>query len=184
MDNAPSTELPSAWVERLFERLLAMYGRKFADMWGCVEIGAMKSAWAKALGDLTTDEISAGLGRCLEREWPPTLPEFRNLCRQQSSPETSFIEAVRIYPRREGWSDPAAYWAAAAIGSHDLKTMPYRALQSRWIDALERARRDPKPIPEPVPEERRLPNVDADPERVKHAAERVLSQWRNRAGAA
>ena len=180
MDNAPSTELPNAWVERLFERLLAMYGRKFADMWGCVEIASLKATWARALGDLSHEEIASGLTRCLDREWPPTLPEFRALCRRQSSADTAFLEAVKRYPSREGWSEPAIYWAAAAIGAYDLRRLPYTALRARWVDALDEARQSRRPIPEPVPAERQLENADADPERVKAAAERVLSQWRNR----
>lgn len=184
MDNAPSTELPNAWVERLFERLLAMYGRKFADMWGCVEIASLKATWAKALGDLTHEEIAAGLTRCLDREWPPTLPEFRALCRRQSSADTAFLEAVKRYPSREGWSEAAVYWAAASIGCYDLRHLPYTALRSRWADALEDARRNPRPIPDPVPVERQLENAEADPERVKAAAEKVLAQWRSKTRAA
>ncbi len=178
MDNAPSTELPNAWVERLFERLLAMYGRKFADMWGCVEIASLKATWAKALGDLTPDEIGAGLTRCLDREWPPTLPEFRALCRRQLSADSAFIEAVKRYPSREGWTDPAVYWAAAAIGCYDLRHLPYQALRARWADALDEARRNPKPIPEPVPADHQVENLQADPERVKAAAEQVMARWR------
>jgi len=183
MDNAPSTELPSAWVERLFERLLAMYGRKFADMWGCVEIASLKATWAKALADLTPEEIGAGLARCLERDWPPTLPEFRALCRRQQSQETAFIEAVRRFPRRDGWSDPAVYWAAAAIGSYDLSHSAYTTIRARWEDALDYARRNPKPIPDEVPHERRMmaPATRTEEEERQaslEAAARVMAQWR------
>ena len=182
MDNAPSTVLPSAWVERLFDRLLAMYGRKFADMWGCVETSSLKAAWAKALGDLTSEEISAGLTRCLTREWPPTLPEFRLLCRAVAGYETAFVEAANRWPSRDGWSEPAIYWAAAAFG-RDIKVLHYNSIKARWTDALDRARANPKPIPDPVAPEFRIDDRSGlSPEQERElslqTAARVMANWR------
>lgn len=181
MENAPSTALPNAWIDRIFERLLAMYGRKFADMWACVEMAALKDTWAAALGDLKPEEISKGLGACLTRDWPPTLPEFRGLCRQVQSYETAFTEAAMKWPNREGWTSPANYWAAACFG-RDIKILPYSAIKARWIDALDRARQNPQPIPDPVKPEFRVEDhsvLSAEEERALslETAARVMAYW-------
>lgn len=182
MDHAPSTVLPSAWIDRIFERLLAMYGRKFADMWGCVETGSLKATWAEALADLKPEEISRGLSACLTREWPPTLPEFRGLCRTVVSYETAFTEAAMRWPSREGWTDPAHYWAAACFG-RDIGILPYASIKARWKDALDRARENPRPIPEPVKPEFRV-SVDRGltPEQEREISLRtsakVMAMWR------
>lgn len=184
MDNAPSTALPSAWIDRIFERLLAMYGRKFADMWGCVDTASLKSTWAEALSDLKPEEISRGLAACLTREWPPTLPEFRGLCRTVVSYETAFTEAAMRWPSREGWTDPANYWAAACFG-RDIGILPYASIKARWKDALDRARANPRPIPEPVETAYRVasgPTLTPEQEREisLRTAARVMAEWNAR----
>jgi hypothetical protein len=50
------------------------------------------------------------------------------------------------------WSDPSIYWAAAAIGAFDLKTLPYAQLKRRWEAALaaELAHPHAEPVPAPA----------------------------------
>jgi len=38
--------------------------------------------WASALRDVTGQQLADGLRACLDRQdtWPPTLPEFKQLC--------------------------------------------------------------------------------------------------------
>lgn len=44
--------------------------------------------WRRVLRGITTDEIAAGIGRCIERAepWPPTAPQFRERCRPHREP--------------------------------------------------------------------------------------------------
>ena len=52
--------------------------------------------WAKELGNLTPDQISAGLKR-LPDSWPPTSKEFRKLCLHETG-NASFREFAPALP--------------------------------------------------------------------------------------
>ncbi|HMM72291.1 MAG TPA: hypothetical protein PKC22_08770 [Rhodocyclaceae bacterium] len=80
-----SKPLPSAWVDRLFSRLAAFYGsQKLATMWVDADMAEVKAVWAEQLGRFEPASISAALQRLIDsgNQWPPTLPEFVELCRQ------------------------------------------------------------------------------------------------------
>lgn len=137
-----STGVPLSWIEKLFERLSAYYGARFADMWRGCDLEGVKQVWAAELGDCTRDEIARGVAACRTRDWPPTLPEFLKLCRPAIDYERAFIEAVEQMRRRErgedAWSTPAVFWAAVKLGG-DLRANPYPAIRCRWQSALDDA---------------------------------------------
>jgi len=134
--------LPSSWIERIFQRLTAFYGSRFADMWRGCDLEAVKSIWAQELAGFTKDELATGIAACRGLEWPPTLPTFMKLCRPPLDYERAFNEAVEQMRRRETgedrWSMPAIYWAAVKIGT-DLRALPYASLKGRWQAALDEA---------------------------------------------
>ena len=140
-----STPLPRALIERLFARMAAMYGNKFADMWGCVEPDTIKETWATDLAGFSNDELARGLIACRSRDWPPTLPEFRKLCRPVPAYEAAFYEAVEQMRKRDAgedvWTHPAVYWAAVGVGG-DLRSQSYSTIKSRWQQAMDRAYAD------------------------------------------
>lgn len=146
----PSKAISPGYLDRLFERLLAMYGEKFVRQWSMVPVETMKRTWAEELADLTTEELKRGLNACRTREWPPTLPEFRNLCRAPLDYEAAFHEAAQWYgiPGAK-WSAAAVYWAAVQVGN-DVRGQPYKVMVSRWKAALDYAlaHKSTTPIPE------------------------------------
>ena len=80
-----SKPLPPAWVDRLFSRLAAFYGsQKLATMWVDADMAEVKAVWSEQLGRFEPASISAALQRLVDsgNQWPPTLPEFVELCRQ------------------------------------------------------------------------------------------------------
>jgi hypothetical protein len=77
-----SGSLPTAWVDRLFERLHALYGRRWLAMWTDIPMPQVKAAWADALTGCSADEIRQALNHLSQNErFPPTAPEFSALCR-------------------------------------------------------------------------------------------------------
>lgn len=85
MSSHESAPLPPAWVERIFKRLAGMYGaQKFGAMWAGTDMEDAKELWAEQLGRFKAESIGAALQRLIDSgsEWPPTLPEFVELCRQ------------------------------------------------------------------------------------------------------
>ena len=85
MSSQLSAPLPPAWVERIFKRFAGMYGaQKFGAMWVGTDMEDAKDLWAEQLGRFKPESIGAALQRLIDSgsEWPPTLPEFVELCRQ------------------------------------------------------------------------------------------------------
>ena len=80
--------LPDAWVERLFLRFAGIYGsQKVAAMWGDLteeNVANVRLMWGQALGEFRAETIAAALAALPSRAsgWPPSLPEFVDLCRQ------------------------------------------------------------------------------------------------------
>jgi hypothetical protein len=82
MPNASA--LPAEWIERIFALMLASYGTKFTDLWRGTDLVAVKAMWAEKLGGFADKPkaIKDALNALDERPFPPTLPEFLNLCRE------------------------------------------------------------------------------------------------------
>jgi hypothetical protein len=79
-----STSLPEELVERLFSRFLAFYGaQKVGAMWNGADVAEVKAVWGEQLGRYRQATIGAALQKLIDsgNQWPPTLPEFVELCR-------------------------------------------------------------------------------------------------------
>ncbi len=167
---SPQTPLQEAWVDRIFERMSAFYGARFADAWRGTDVVAVKRIWAETLGTFTADEIKRGVMSLSTCQWPPTLPEFMNLCRPAIDPKADWIEAceqmrIRLHGIGEDrWSRPQVYWASIVIGSHDLNNHNWESIKTRWIMALKNAKDDPIPeyrVQIPSPGKTQTNRVDA-----------------------
>lgn len=60
--------------------MTAIYGHRWVSSYGADDDG---DTWLRGLQGVTGAEIAAGLETCCSRgeAWPPSLPEFRALCR-------------------------------------------------------------------------------------------------------
>lgn len=135
--------LPGAWMEKLFNVMEDRYGSMWADRYGAFPRARVMQTWGRDLADMTRDELAHGVEICRDLRFPPTLPEFRELCRPSINHERAFIEAVEQQRLRETgkdkWSSPVIYWAAVSIGK-DLQNHPYSAISKRWAAALDKVR--------------------------------------------
>jgi hypothetical protein len=134
--------IPDSWVEKLFERMVGLYGNKFLDMWGKTDLLQVKAIWAQELGKLSRDEIAKGANALINQEWCPTLPQFIKLCRTDIDAVIAYYEAVNgVIAREKGeigeWSHPAIFWASVKVGSFDLKNQTYSNIKARWERALD-----------------------------------------------
>jgi hypothetical protein len=71
----------------LWQRFNHLYGHRWESGYGPAlnergELSESAATWARALGPFGPEELAQGLRGCLDRSdgWPPTLPEFRELC--------------------------------------------------------------------------------------------------------
>lgn len=183
-----STALPSAWIDRLFERLGFAYGtEKFAALWRGQNIDDVKAYWASELAAFSGDELRRGLDalRRVHPSWPPTLYEFADLCRPPVDavhPELAFHEAIRgVTARREGkpgqWSSKAVYWAAIDVSAFDLLNSTWPQMRVRWTQALEKRMADGN-LPA-IPE---VPKALPAPEHVKDGDSPRLDALRQEVG--
>lgn len=78
---------PAKVISRLWQRMQQMYGHSWHSAYGATDDGT----WAVGLADFTAEEIGLGLRRCLDRNssFPPSLPEFRALCRPKQKRENA-----------------------------------------------------------------------------------------------
>jgi hypothetical protein len=93
---------PEVVVDRLFERLAAMYGRAWLDMWTGANMGKVKAEWAHSLHgfDLETMRLALESLKTEGVKFPPNLPEFVHLCRQfvRAGPHRLALAAPRYEP--------------------------------------------------------------------------------------
>lgn len=65
-------------IDELWKRMAEIYGHKWTSSHGDVDSGT----WLSALRNIPEDRIVSGMNKLLLRSdtWPPTLPEFLQLC--------------------------------------------------------------------------------------------------------
>lgn len=134
--------LPESWVERMFDRMLLDFGKKFTDQWQGADPDKLVKHWAHEMAQYSAQEIKRGLDAMQGRDWPPTLPEFKKMCRPATDRMVAYYEAVAgVQARDRGeageWSHPAIYWAAARM-SFDLKNQTYSQIKYQWEIALDK----------------------------------------------
>jgi hypothetical protein len=79
-----STVLPNEWVAALFRRFRVIYGSRLDTMWVGTKQDELTAAWAAELGPFEAADIKLALEalRHSNPEFPPSLFEFRNLCKE------------------------------------------------------------------------------------------------------
>ena len=106
------------WIARIFERLGGLYGAKFTDMWKDTDPANVSRTWAERLAGFhdMPEAIKAALDGCDDRPWPPTLPEFIQLCRDAAkrNREPDFNANPEV-----DWNMPMYKKAAEAVKKND-----------------------------------------------------------------
>lgn len=153
LSSSTSTPLPVTWIEKLLHQMLLTYGKKFTDQWGATSTDQLVAFWGEQLAGYSGAEIKRGLDALSTRDWPPTLPEFKKLCRSALDPLVAYYEAVAgVQARAAGefgkWSHPAIYWAAVPL-SFDLQAQAYSQIKPRWerafFEQMDKAEWEPVP---------------------------------------
>lgn len=96
--------LPASWVDKLFQRLIGVYGREFSGQFSSIEdgvdIGMMnaKQVWAEELGGFSDwpEAIAHALKHLPER--CPNVIRFRDLCRQAPPKNAGAALVHRLSP--------------------------------------------------------------------------------------
>lgn len=155
----------------MFARLAGIYGNRLGHVWDGTDLPTVKRIWSIGLAGYTPEEIAAGLRACLDREWPPTLPDFRHLCRPGPNYRALF-ELAQLGKR----TDPLAYWAGVRFGAWDLRGATWATAEHRWRDCVD-AVIAAGPIP-PVPPEGQLALPRPGATRGSDVARRAIDRIR------
>lgn len=137
--STPSTEVSPILrelIEKLFDQMLLSFGKRFVDQWSAADPSKLIDHWAEKLSGYTPREFKAGVATLDNLEWPPTVNQFKKLCRPDVDLTTAYYEALAgLESRLKGemgvWSHPAVYWAAQTL-RHDLQMQTYSVMKSRW----------------------------------------------------
>jgi len=75
-----------------------MFGHKWSSSYGERDDGT----WLSGLADLTPEQIGHGLTVIKDgaQEWPPTLPQFRNACRNEQAGLSHNTAAYKFHKAR------------------------------------------------------------------------------------
>lgn len=86
--------LSESHFERLWQRMADAFGHKWTSSYGY----RPNQAWKDGLSDMTTDDIKTGLASLKnwtdDEGWPPTLLQFRDLCKPNSAPAHVFYQRL------------------------------------------------------------------------------------------
>lgn len=88
--------LPSAWIDRIFTRILVRYGAAWNAMWRGIPEDAVKADWAQQLHGLTDWALRHGLDN-LPPDRPPTAMQFRAICAMARS-DAPALPAPAVMP--------------------------------------------------------------------------------------
>jgi hypothetical protein len=105
--------------------MAACFGHKWVSSYGAMP----SETWLAGLIDMSPLELQTGLVACLtwEGEWPPTLPQFRLLCRPRRE------EAHRVY---QALPEPEeARSQRKATGMAALASLREEARYREWLAA-------------------------------------------------
>lgn len=94
--------LPDAWIDRIFNRLTAVYGSRFANQWAGERLGMAREAWSDELRRFAQDwnALQYALDH-LPASHPPTAMEFRDLAQAGKRPPSVSREEVGPRPSPE-----------------------------------------------------------------------------------
>jgi hypothetical protein len=92
--------LPLPWVERIFTKLVLVYGQAFLVRWRDIDIAMVKTDWTHELSgfDRTPHRIAFALANLPEK--PPSVIEFKALCRSAPALPAPALEAPPANPER------------------------------------------------------------------------------------
>lgn len=94
--------VPPKAIDRLFLRMASLYGKHWLDMWADVPMDAVKEEWQGGLYGFNLTEIGNAINYCAENnKFPPTLPEFRDLCNSLRKPAPPHKALPRHFTKEE-----------------------------------------------------------------------------------
>lgn len=150
-------------MDRFFDNFRALFGAKFTSQFDDPKFyNIWLVTWANGLKGLTKTQMLEGLKKCVDLAWPPSIGEFRALCRSEHQPnyETLFHEAAKLAAQQVhgvevNWPSALLYWSAEAFGWDELRFATWGNCQRQWTAAVDEMLKEE--ILPPIPAQQALP---------------------------
>lgn len=122
--------IPSAWIDRIFEKLTLVYGAEFLSRWKGIPLDEVKADWARELDGLENrpEAIKHALEH-LPTDKAPTVLQFRELTRRAPDKGLPALPAPEV--------NPAAVARAVEMASKAFNTPVDRLARQREHMAME-----------------------------------------------
>lgn len=91
--------IPDSWIDKIFDKLTMVYGHQFIGRWSGLDLTKVKADWAHELDGL--ERRPHAIGYALEHlnpESPPTVLQFREICRRAPDPKPQALPAPEVNP--------------------------------------------------------------------------------------
>lgn len=135
----------SGLIDRLFARFVAMYGARFTDMWANSNFDEVKKCWSDELRIFTVAQVGEAVSNLKTHNFPPTLPEFLQLCAGAKAKATvTYIKAV---PRLQVKEQPNDWHAAKARCMELAKQFGHKKPSNDWAFKILQRAKDGDNIP-------------------------------------
>jgi hypothetical protein len=133
---AETKKLSDRVISRIWEKMSAIYGHRWVSGYGLHvdesgQMSATAETWALGLFGLSREQLQRGFESLLKngQEWPPTLPEFLDLCLRPGDDVPTLEVAVRVLANassREGsladrYRHPLILALAGEVDMHTLR---------------------------------------------------------------
>jgi len=115
MSSSQSTESRGVW---LWRKMAAVFGARFLDMWRDVDPVDVQAEWSHALHGMSRDALQRGTTALWHMRYPPTLPEFLEACRGQSSTVPALTDDSNRTPSVEARAQLAGIADAVSTAMH------------------------------------------------------------------
>lgn len=89
--------MPASWIDRIFDKLTMVYGHQFIGRWSGLDLTKVKADWTHELDGMEAHPkaISYALQH-LDPDQPPTVLQFRELCRRAPAPKLPELPAPEV----------------------------------------------------------------------------------------
>jgi hypothetical protein len=87
------SSFPAGWVDQIFAKLSVTYGRDFVGRWEGLDLGDVKEDWRREMSGFERFPKSIAYALDHLSDKPPTVLEFRAMCRHAPEDDTARLEA-------------------------------------------------------------------------------------------
>lgn len=126
--------MPSAWVDRIVDKLTLTYGHRFMSQWPGMSLEAVKANWAHELDGMERhpEAIKHALSN-LDPDYPPNVLQFKRTCNSLPHQDPIALPAPPADPEKLAQAIAKAKQATSHFSKFDhmtpIRSLMYRELQ-------------------------------------------------------